>query len=89
MSTAPILTVRCRWWLRFNVWRAAQAARPLASLSRQGRENADAVSDFVTTHGSGARNLGYIPVRARNRDFAMVVDRKSGEIVGYIAVNPW
>ena len=41
------------------------------------------------THGSGARSLGFVPVRARNKDFAAVVDRRTGEIVGYLAVNPW
>jgi len=28
-------------------------------------------------------------VRARNRDFAAVVDRKSGAIIGYLPVDPW
>ena len=67
----------------------ARAARPLVSLSQKGRESADAINDFVAVNGNGARSLGYLPVRARNRDFAAVVDRKSGEIVGYLAVNPW
>ena len=59
------------------------------NLSRQGKDTATAVSDFVATHGNGSRSLGYLPVRARNKDFAVVVDRKTGEIVGYLAVNPW
>lgn len=67
----------------------AKAARPLVSLSQKGRETAAAVNAFVTANGNGARSLGYIPVRARNSDFAVVVDRKSGEIVGYLTVNPW
>jgi len=69
--------------------KAAQAARPLVQLAQRGRESAMAVSDFVTTHGGGSRSLGYVPVRARNRDFAAVVDRKTGEIVGYLEINPW
>jgi len=69
--------------------KAAQAARPLVQLAQRGRESAMAVSDFVTTHGNGSRSLGYVPVRARNRDFAAVVDRKTGEIVGYLELNPW
>ena len=68
---------------------AGQAARPLIELSRQSKDSSDAVNDFVASHGNGQRNLGYLPVRARNRDFAMVVDRKSGEIVGYLALYPW
>ena len=67
----------------------ARAARPMVGLSRQGKETATAVSEFVSAHGNGARSLGYLPVRARNKDFAAVVDRKTGEVVGYLAVNPW
>jgi len=69
--------------------RAAQAARPLVDLARKSKDASDAVNEFVARHGNGQRNLGYLPVRARNRDFAMVVDRKSGEIVGYLALYPW
>ncbi len=68
---------------------AAKAARPLVSLSQKGRETATAVDRFVTANGNGTRSLGYVPVRARNQDFAVVVDRKSGEIVGYLSVDPW
>lgn len=68
---------------------AAKAARPLVSLSQKGRETATAVDVFVTTNGNGTRSLGYVPVRARNKDFAAVVDRKTGDIVGYLAVDPW
>jgi hypothetical protein len=68
---------------------AARAAKPLQTISRQGRAEAQAVTDFVSAHGNNASNLGYLPVRARNKDFAMIVDRKTGQIVGSIAVNPW
>jgi hypothetical protein len=46
------------------------------------------VSAFVARHGTG-RSLGYVPVKARNRDSCAVVDRKTGEIVGYLPLNPW
>jgi hypothetical protein len=68
---------------------AARASRPLVSLSQKGRDAATVISDFLTANGGGARSLGYLPVRARNRDFAVVVDRKSGDIVGYLPLNPW
>jgi hypothetical protein len=68
---------------------AARAARPMVDLSRQGKDSATVVSDFISTHGNGGRSLGYLPVRARNKDFVAVVDRRTGEFVGYLAVNPW
>ena len=67
----------------------ARASRPLVSLSQKGLESAQAVNAFVSANGNGARALGYVPVRARNRDFTVVVDRNTGEIIGYLAVNPW
>lgn len=69
--------------------KVAKVARPLVSLSQRGKDQATAVNDFVTASGNGARSLGYVPVRARNRDFTAVVDRKTGEIVGYLALDPW
>jgi hypothetical protein len=68
---------------------AAKAARPLVSLAQQGRAQSQAVGEFVNAHGNDTQSLGYLPVKARNRDFAAVVDRKTGEIVGYLALNPW
>jgi hypothetical protein len=67
----------------------ARASRPLVSLSQKGRESATAVNDFVAANGNGSRSLGYVPVKARNRDFTAIVDRKSGEIVGYLDLDPW
>ncbi len=67
----------------------ARAARPLVGLAQRGRESAERISEFVMAHGQGGRSLGYVPVRARNKDFTAVVDRKTGEVVGYLAINPW
>ncbi|MBK9116957.1 MAG: hypothetical protein IPM22_15350 [Betaproteobacteria bacterium] len=67
--------------------KAASVARPLVSLAQRGRAEADAVNDFVNVHGTG-RVMGYVPVRARNRDFAAVVDRKTGEVIGYLPIVP-
>ena len=68
---------------------AARVARPLVRLSQKGKEPAQQVTDFVSIDGRAGRSLGFVPVRARNRDFAAVVDRKTGEIVGYLAIDPW
>lgn len=67
--------------------KAASVARPLVSLAQRGKAEADAVNEFVNGHGGG-RDMGYVPVRARNRDFSAVVDRKTGEIIGYLPIKP-
>jgi len=68
---------------------AARAAKPLVRLAQKGKEPAEQVADFVSVNGRAGRGLGFVPVKARNRDFAAVVDRKTGEIVGYLPVDPW
>jgi hypothetical protein len=67
----------------------ARASRPLQRLASRGSEEAAAVRAFVASSGRSEASLGYIPVRARNRDFAAVVDRQTGAIAGYIPANPW
>jgi hypothetical protein len=68
--------------------KVASVARPLVGLAQKDRESAMRVSEFVAERGAG-RSLGYVPVRARNQDFTAVVDRKTGEIVGFLDVDPW
>jgi hypothetical protein len=68
---------------------AAHAARSLVALAQQGKESSAAVNAFIAAHGNGNRSLGYLPAKARNRDFAVVVDRKTGEVVGYLSIYPW
>lgn len=67
----------------------ARASRPLQRLARRGEESAAAVRAFVEGSGRSEANLGYVPARARNRDFAVIVDRQTGAIAGYIPANPW
>lgn len=69
--------------------RVARASRPLVSLAQRDKESAEQINEFVAAHGSKGRSLGYVPVKARNSDFTAVVDRNTGEIVGYLAINPW
>ncbi len=67
---------------------AARAARPLVSLAQRGRDEAELVNDFVATHGAAGRSMGYVPVRARNRDIVAVLDRTTGEIFGFLPLPP-
>lgn len=67
---------------------AAKASRPLVTLAQRNKESAEQVNDFVAANGRGERSLGFVPVKARNQDFVAVVDRKTGEIVGYLPIRP-
>ena len=39
--------------------------------------------------GRAEDTIGFLPMKARNQDMAVVVDKKSGDIVGIVPVNPW
>ncbi|MEP7328946.1 MAG: TfpX/TfpZ family type IV pilin accessory protein [Betaproteobacteria bacterium] len=68
---------------------AGRRARPLTQLVQQSAEASFLVRGFLDRSGRADASVGYLPVRARNEDFAMIVDRKTGEIVGSLRINPW
>jgi hypothetical protein len=68
---------------------AGRRARPLSQLARLGADEALEVRGFLDTTGRPEGAVGFLPVRARNEDFAMVVDRATGEIVGSLRIKPW
>jgi hypothetical protein len=68
---------------------AARAAKPLAELAKRRPRDASAIRTFVAGSGRAEDAIGFVPMRARNQDMSVVVDRKSGDIVGIVPVNPW
>jgi len=68
---------------------AAKSARPLADLAQRQPQEAAAIRAFVATSGRAEATMGFLPLKARNRDMAVIVDNTSGEIVGILPVHPW
>ena len=68
---------------------AGKSAKPLAELAKRHSEGAAAIRAFVAASGRAEDSMGYLPMRARNEDMAVIVDTKSGEIIGILPVNPW
>ena len=68
---------------------AARAAKPLAELAKRQPHDAVAIRAFVADSGRAEDAVGFVPMRARNDDMSVVVDKKSGDIVGIVPVNPW
>ena len=68
---------------------AAKAAKPLSELAKRQPQDAPVIKAFVGGSGRTEDSIGFLPMKARNRDMAVVVDRKSGDIVGIVPVNPW
>jgi hypothetical protein len=68
---------------------AAKSARPLADLAKRQPQEAAAIRAFVATAGRAEDAVGFLPMKARNRDMAVIVDNKSGEFLGILPVYPW
>ena len=68
---------------------AARNAKPLADLAKRQPQEAGAIRAFVAAAGRAEDTIGFLPMKARNRDMAVVVDRKTGDIVGILPVHPW
>jgi len=66
----------------------ARVVRPMVMLAQRGKESADQVNEFIKAHDAGGRSLGFLPVQARNQDFTAIVDRKTGEIIGFLPITP-
>jgi hypothetical protein len=67
----------------------ARGAKPLSMLSRRSPDAANKVARFLADSGRVEESVGFVPIRARNEDLAGVVDRKTGEVVGYLTIRPW
>ena len=68
---------------------AAKKARPLAELAKRQPQDATAIRAFVASSGRADDTIGFLPMKARNQDMSVVVDTKSGDIVGVLPVYPW
>ena len=68
---------------------AAKSARPLADLAKRQPQEAAAIRAFVAASGRADGAVGFLPMKARNQDMAMIIDNKSGDIVGILPVHPW
>jgi hypothetical protein len=68
---------------------AALAARPLGELAKRQPGDAATIRSFVAGSGRAEEAFGFVPMRARNRDMAVVVDIKTGDVAAILPVYPW
>jgi len=68
---------------------AAQKAHPVAELMKRQPSDAATIRGFLAESGRTEDSVGFLPMKARNRDMTVIVDKKSGDIVGIIPVYPW
>jgi len=69
--------------------KAAGRARPLALLRASHPESSGDIAAAVAATGRKEDELGFLPLRARLQDMAVLVDAKDGKVLGIVAVDPW
>jgi hypothetical protein len=69
---------------------AARSARPLAELvKRQPAATLRGIRTFLADAGRTDDGVGFLPMKARNNDMTVLIDKKTGDMVGILPVYPW
>jgi hypothetical protein len=68
---------------------AAARARPIDELRQLDPAARQRIDDAVEGSGRPEATLGFIGAAASHRDFAVIVDRKSGKVVDMVLAKPW
>jgi hypothetical protein len=68
---------------------AAKKARPLAELVRRQPGDAATIRAFLGAAGRAEDAVGFLPMKARNKDMTVLVDKTTGDVVGILPVYPW
>lgn len=68
---------------------AARSARPLAELVKRQPGDAASIRTFLADAGRTEDAVGFLPMKARNNDMTVLIDKKTGDMVGILPVYPW
>lgn len=67
----------------------AARAQPIAALRALNPGDARKIDASVRSAGRDETALGFVPAHAPNRDFAVIIDKSTGEIVDKVLAKPW
>ena len=67
----------------------AGKARPLAELIKRQPGDAAALRASLVGAGRTEDAVGFLPMKARNKDMTVLVDKKTGDVVNIVPVYPW
>lgn len=64
-------------------------SRPLDDLERQRAEAEPQLAALKKEFAGRAKDFGFLPVRARKQDLTAIIDRKTGEVLKVLPIDPW
>jgi hypothetical protein len=66
-----------------------QRAKPLEKLRKAHREAAPILDDWLKNHQLGEDQVVWVPVMARKSSLSMLLDSRTGEVLGALPIYPW
>ena len=72
-----------------NVAEVLKEAKPLAKLRKLSASHNQSVEDFLQKQGKPEQNYAYVPIWARLDFMTVVLDAKTGAVVGMLDVDPY
>lgn len=68
---------------------ALKRSRPLERLRSGHADEAGRIDAELKRLGRSLEDTRYLPLKARKRDYSVLLDAKSGAVVGYLPIVPW
>jgi hypothetical protein len=68
---------------------ASRAAKPLSKLKQLNPNNTAEINAAADSSGRNEADLGYLPMRAKHQDLAVLVGKSDGKIIALLKLRPW
>jgi hypothetical protein len=80
-----------QYYVRYEVLapEALKRSKPLPVLRRRHPESRAYIDEKLVELGRKDENTRYLPLKARTHDYCVLLDAKTGEVVGYLELIPW
>jgi hypothetical protein len=66
-----------------------QKLQPMSRLKELNTDAVGAIDKDIRSLGKKEEEIGYLPLRARNQDLAVIIDKATGEVLDYWVYRPW
>lgn len=68
---------------------ALEKSKPIADLRKRNPDGGAVIDAALARAGRRDDEVRFLPLKARMRDMAVILDAKTGAVLGYAEVNPW
>lgn len=68
---------------------AGRVAKPVAELRKQNPERTADIDKAMLASGRPESDIGFVPLRAKHHDRAVLVGKSDGKVLAMLEINPW